>query len=195
MNIFEEVKEKSDIADVANAIGLNLNRHNKCLCPFHNEKTPSFSVCSKRQLFKCFSCGQSGDSIALVSKIKGLSSYESSLYIDEILNLGIQIKDNKSTFNNKKIKDNKGDKISNYNNSKVIIEAFKKWENNTFILLSDYRRYLVEKNDEETADMLCEIDYYLDIFTSNDIEEKLVFYKNNKKVVQSINERFIKKDN
>lgn len=195
MNIFEEVKEKSDIADVANAIGLNLNRHNKCLCPFHNEKTPSFSVCSKRQLFKCFSCGQSGDSIALVSKIKGLSSYESSLYINEILNLGIQIKDNKSAFNNKKIKDNKGDKISNYNNSKVIIEAFKKWENNTFILLSDYRRYLVEKNDEETADMLCEIDYYLDIFTSNDIEEKLVFYKNNKKVVQSINERFIKKNN
>ena len=35
MNIFKEVKERSDILDVARAIGLNLNRYNKCLCPFH----------------------------------------------------------------------------------------------------------------------------------------------------------------
>ena len=70
-------------------------------------------------------------------------------------------------------------KIENYNNSKVIIEAFEKWEKDTFLLLSDYRRYLSEKDDEETAEMLNIIDYYLDIFTSNDIEEKLEFYKYN----------------
>lgn len=64
----------------------------------------------------------------------------------------------------------------------------------TFLLLSDYRRYLSEKDDEETTEMLNIIDYYLDIFTSNYIEEKLEFYKYNKKVVQDINERFIKKD-
>ena len=193
MNIFEEVKERSNILDVARIMGLNLNRANKCLCPFHNEKTPSFSVCSKRQLFKCFSCGESGDSIALVSKLKGLNNYESALYINKLLSLGIEVKEEKPIVNNKE-KDNKISKIEKYNNSKVIIEAFKKWENNTFILLSDYRRYLSEKNDEETAEMLNIIDYYLDIFTSNDIEEKLEFYKYNKKVVQSINERFIKKD-
>ena len=95
---------------------------------------------------------------------------------------------------NNKAKDNKISKIENYNNSKVIIEAFEKWEKDTFLLLSDYRRYLSEKDDEETAEMLNIIDYYLDIFTSNDIEEKLEFYKYNKKVVQAINERFIKKD-
>ena len=91
MNIFEEVKERSDILDVARAVGLNLNRYNKCLCPFHNEKTPSFSICSKRQLFKCFACGESGDSIALVSKLKGLNNYESALYINKLLNLGIEV--------------------------------------------------------------------------------------------------------
>ncbi|MEE0931539.1 MAG: hypothetical protein U0L64_00640, partial [Clostridium sp.] len=55
---------------------------------------------------------------------------------------------------NNKAKDNKISKIENYNNSKVIIEAFEKWENDTFLLLSDYRRYLSEKDDEETAEML-----------------------------------------
>ena len=189
MNIFEEVKERSDILEVARAIGLNLNRYNKGLCPFHNEKTPSFSICSKRQLFKCFGCGECGDSIALVSKLKGLNNYESALYINKLLSLGIEVKEDKSIVTNNKIS-----KIQNYNNSKVIIEAFEKWENDTFLLLSDYRRYLSEKDDEETAEMLNIIDYYLDIFTSNDIEEKLEFYKYNKKVVQSINERFIKKD-
>ena len=194
MNIFEEVKERSDILEVARAIGLNLNRYNKGLCPFHNEKTPSFSICSKRQLFKCFGCGECGDSIALVSKLKGLNNYESALYINKLLNLGIEVKEDKSIVTNNKTKDNKISKIENYNNSKVIIEAFEKWENDTFLLLSDYRRYLSEKDDEETAEMLNIIDYYLDIFTSNDIEEKLEFYKYNKKVVQFINERFIKKD-
>ena len=194
MNIFKEVKERSDILEVARAMGLDLNRYNKGLCPFHNEKTPSFSICSKRQLFKCFGCGECGDSIALVSKLKGLNNYESALYINKLLNLGIEVKEDKSIVTNNKTKDNKISKIENYNNSKVIIEAFEKWENDTFLLLSDYRRYLSEKDDEETAEMLNIIDYYLDIFTSNDIEEKLEFYKYNKKVVQSINERFIKKD-
>ena len=194
MNIFEEVKERSDILEVARAIGLNLNRYNKGLCPFHNEKTPSFSICSKRQLFKCFGCGECGDSIALVSKLKGLNNYESALYINKLLNLGLEVKEDKSIVTNNKAKDNKISKIENYNNSKVIIEAFERWENDTFLLLSDYRRYLSEKDDEETAEMLNIIDYYLDIFTSNDIEEKLEFYKYNKKVVQAINERFIKKD-
>ncbi|MDU2291143.1 MAG: CHC2 zinc finger domain-containing protein [Clostridium celatum] len=194
MNIFKEVKERSDILEVARAMGLDLNRYNKGLCPFHNEKTPSFSICSKRQLFKCFGCGECRDSIALVSKLKGLNNYESALYINKLLNLGIEVKEDKSLVTNNKAKDNKISKIENYNNSKVIIEAFEKWENDTFLLLSDYRRYLSEKDDEETAEMLNIIDYYLDIFTSNDIEEKLEFYKYNKKVVQSINERFIKKD-
>lgn len=193
MNIFDEVKERSDISDVVRAIGLNLNKANKCLCPFHNEKTPSFSISRKKQIFKCFGCGEKGDSIALVAKLKGLSNYESALYINEILNLGIKVENDRFTKSNKKTKDD-NERITTYNNSKLIIEAFNNWENKTFLLLSDYRRYLAEKNDEETAEMLTIVDYYLDIFTSDDIEEKLSFYKYNKKVVQVINERFIKKN-
>lgn len=43
------------------------------LCPFHNEKTPSFSVSPQKQFFHCFSCGQGGSAIDFVMKHLGLS--------------------------------------------------------------------------------------------------------------------------
>ncbi|MDQ6705681.1 MAG: DNA primase [Acidobacteriota bacterium] len=46
------------------------------LCPFHNEKTPSFSVHPAHQFFKCFGCGAGGDVFEFVMKIQNLSFYE-----------------------------------------------------------------------------------------------------------------------
>jgi DNA primase len=47
------------------------------LCPFHNEKTPSFSVHATRQFFHCFGCGVSGDVFAFVQKIENITFPES----------------------------------------------------------------------------------------------------------------------
>ena len=43
------------------------------LCPFHNEKTPSFSVHATRQFYHCFGCGASGDVFSFVQKIENIS--------------------------------------------------------------------------------------------------------------------------
>ena len=43
------------------------------LCPFHDEKTPSFVVSSTKQIYKCFGCGKSGNSISFISDLKKLS--------------------------------------------------------------------------------------------------------------------------
>ncbi len=73
----EQVKERLDIAEVISSY-LTLKRAGqnlKGLCPFHNEKTPSFMVNTERQIFKCFGCGEGGDVFTFIEKIEGVSFY------------------------------------------------------------------------------------------------------------------------
>ena len=59
-SFIENVRERYDIVEVVGWY-LKLNQSNKGLCPFHEEKTPSFSVNAKGQYFHCFGCGKGGD--------------------------------------------------------------------------------------------------------------------------------------
>lgn len=73
-NIFKIIKEEVNIMDVAVALGIKLNRHNACLCPFHNEKTPSFYIVPQKNIYHCFGCNTTGDSINLVQRYLKLKS-------------------------------------------------------------------------------------------------------------------------
>ena len=57
------------------------------LCPFHNEKTPSFSVHATRQFFHCFGCGASGDVFAFVQKIENITFPEAVRLVAEKLKI------------------------------------------------------------------------------------------------------------
>ena len=68
------VRERTDLSDL---IGSHLQlrrvgRRSVGLCPFHNEKTPSFSVNAELGFYKCFGCGKSGDAITFVREIEHL---------------------------------------------------------------------------------------------------------------------------
>lgn len=72
--VIQEIKEKLDIADVVkDYVQLKSSGRNLFgVCPFHNEKSPSFSVNSELGIFKCFGCGVSGDVISFIEKIEGV---------------------------------------------------------------------------------------------------------------------------
>ena len=89
-DIFETVKSQVKIADVVEYFGVKLNSRDKGLCPFHREKTASFSVDRKNNIFTCFGCGETGDVITFVSKIKDIEPYEAAKLLAEIYHIDVQ---------------------------------------------------------------------------------------------------------
>ncbi|KWZ78973.1 DNA primase [Anaerococcus tetradius] len=74
-----QILQSSNIVDVIGEY-VDLKRSGssfKGLCPFHNEKTPSFTVDDKKQLFHCFGCGAGGDVVSFIMQKEGLSYPES----------------------------------------------------------------------------------------------------------------------
>lgn len=90
-NVFEHIKDRLSIRDViSNYISLKpAGRTVKGLCPFHNEKTPSFTVNDEQGFFHCFGCGQSGDVISFISKIENLDSMDAVRFLSERYNIDI----------------------------------------------------------------------------------------------------------
>jgi DNA primase len=81
MDFAEQLKSSIDIVKVVGEY-VRLKRvggtgRHIGLCPFHQEKTPSFGVVQSRQFYKCFGCGVGGDVIKFVQEIEGLSFWES----------------------------------------------------------------------------------------------------------------------
>ncbi len=79
MDFAQEVKAAADIVTVVGShVRLRRQSGNRYLglCPFHSEKTPSFSVHAGLQIFKCFGCGKSGDVFSFLMEIQGLTFFE-----------------------------------------------------------------------------------------------------------------------
>ena len=87
----DEIRNKLDILDVVQSrIVLKKKGSNYWgCCPFHNEKTPSFSVNIQKGTFKCFGCGEGGDAITFLMKINNQSFSE--VIKDLAIQFGIEL--------------------------------------------------------------------------------------------------------
>ncbi len=96
-DIISAIRSRVRISDIARRYftlrqsGSNL----VCLCPFHNEKTPSFNVSDQRESYHCFGCGAHGDVVNLVSKMENVSTWIATKQLAEIC--GVEIISKKET--------------------------------------------------------------------------------------------------
>ena len=96
--IIEEVRQSNDIVDVISQY-MNLKRSGRNyfgLCPFHNEKSPSFSVSPDKQIFHCFGCGVGGNVITFVMRIEGINFIEAIQILAERANIQLPTIQNSS---------------------------------------------------------------------------------------------------
>lgn len=103
--VVQKIKSEFNIVDYIKANGVDLkiagNNVYKGLCPFHNEKTPSFTVSEDFQSYKCFGCGAKGDILSFSQHIHTISFYESVKMLAE--ERGIELDDKVSDENSNDI--------------------------------------------------------------------------------------------
>ena len=96
--IIDEIRQSNDIVDVISQY-VRLKRSGRNffgLCPFHNEKSPSFSVSPDKQIFHCFGCGVGGNVFTFLMKIEGISFFEAIQMLAERANIVLPTLENNS---------------------------------------------------------------------------------------------------
>ena len=83
--VIEEVRSRNDIVDVISAY-VKLQKKGSSwfgLCPFHNEKSPSFSVSPSKQMYYCFGCGAGGNVIGFIMQYENYTFPEAVRFLGE----------------------------------------------------------------------------------------------------------------
>ena len=94
--IIEEVRQNKDIVDIISQY-VHLKRSGRNffgLCPFHNEKSPSFSVSPDKQIFHCFGCGVGGNVYSFLTRIEGIGFKEAVEQLAERANIQLPTLEN-----------------------------------------------------------------------------------------------------
>ena len=95
--LVEEIRERNDIVGVIGSY-VRLQRKGSSyfgLCPFHNEKSPSFSVSPDKQMYYCFGCGAGGNVFTFLMEYENFSFQESVKYLAD--RAGIVLPDREAT--------------------------------------------------------------------------------------------------
>src|SRR5699024_5505521 len=97
----EEIREANDIVDVVSGY-VQLKRQGRNhfgLCPFHDEKSPSFSVTEEKQIFHCFGCGKGGNVYTFLMEKEGFSFIDAVTYLADRANIELpKIKQHETAY-------------------------------------------------------------------------------------------------
>lgn len=160
MDKIKEVKERANIVEVARYLNIHLNYANKACCPFHKEKTASFSISTSKQIYKCFGCGKGGDVISLVSEMININALEAAKLINDICNCGVDLKQSVSKYEIEKYnfeQKKKADKEKYINEQydklcwlyREVNNILKKYDIKELYILRDKVEYLFEVLENE----------------------------------------------
>ena len=128
------IKEHIALTDVVQQYGIALKQVSSRyigLCPFHNEKTPSFTVFADGG-YKCFGCGSSGDVIDFVALMEGLTPLEATKRIDASYGLGLF--DTKLSHSER---EQLSQQMAQKKADKELVAAFDEWERRHHIELCE----------------------------------------------------------
>ena len=195
---FDTIKETLKIAEITTLYGVEVKRNNQALCPFHNEKTPSFTIYPKTNSFKCFGCGVGGSVIDFVMLMHGTDALEAAKKLDMDYRLGLF--DYQPTQEEiRRLSEQQARREAN----KGLDKAFKGFIDNAFTLLCDYLHLLHEWKtthaprslDEwhtvsalfvEACHQLDYIEYLADFLLNADIDEQIGFYQTHREELRNI---------
>lgn len=96
--IIQKVKSENDVVDIVSEV-VRLKRSGRNymgLCPFHKEKSPSFSVSPDKQIYKCFGCGETGNVFTFLMKYRNMDFIEAVKYLADRANIAIEYDDDKT---------------------------------------------------------------------------------------------------
>ena len=96
-SLIDEIRQANDIVDTVSSY-VKLTRKGRGyfgLCPFHNEKSPSFSVSQERQIFHCFGCGVGGNVFSFIMKMENIGFGEAVRLLAEKKNITLPVSENK----------------------------------------------------------------------------------------------------
>ena len=100
--ILDNICAQNDIAEVISECGVLLKpvgKTYKGLCPFHDEKTPSFNVSPEKQAFYCFGCNAGGNVISFLRKYDGKSFMEAMEWLSERAGIPLPAQDGRARQN------------------------------------------------------------------------------------------------
>ncbi len=105
-NIVEDIKSRIELSELIASYGIqvrNKGATKTACCPFHNEKTPSFSINDRKGFYHCFGCSESGDAIKFVQKMDGLSFVDAVKKLAQSVGITIEEKQDPASGKRKRL--------------------------------------------------------------------------------------------